>query len=60
MTVLRNLGARCRRLPSNVAGQTVVTYAIAACLLAAALVLATSLRRDGDIPADPPVSESGR
>jgi len=60
MTVVRKVGVRFRRLPSNVAGQTVVTYAIAACLFAAALVLATPVWRGGAIPAEPPVAERGR
>jgi hypothetical protein len=59
MSLTRKAGARLRRLPSNVAGQTVVTYAIAACLFAAALVLGTSIWRGG-LPADPPVAERGR
>lgn len=60
MSVLRIFEARLRRLPSNVAGQTIVTYAIAACLFAAALVLATAAWKGGGIPADRPVAERSR
>lgn len=60
MSVLRTVKAELCRLPSNVAGQAVVTYAIAACLFAAALVLATSAwNRDAVLP-DRPAAEDHR
>jgi hypothetical protein len=60
MSALRTVKAELRRLPSDVAGQAVVTYAIAACLFAAALVLATSAwNRDAVLP-DRPAAEDHR
>lgn len=60
MSLLRIFGAPLRRLPSNVAGQTVVTYAIMVCLFAAALVLATTAWKAGGVPPDRPAAERSR
>jgi hypothetical protein len=60
MRLLGRLEAPLRRLPSDVAGQAVVTYAVAVCLLAAALVLATSVWEQDAIPPGPPTAEEPR
>ena len=59
MSRLPTIAAPLRRLASDSAGQAVVTYAIVACLFAAALVVGSyAWKRDG-APADPPVTERG-
>lgn len=60
MTIMRHLRAPLRRLPSNAAGQTIVTYAVLVCLFAAALVLATSIWNAGGIAVDRPAAEASR
>jgi Flp pilus assembly pilin Flp len=50
-----------RRLASDISGQAVVTYAIIACLLAAALVVGTSVwTRDSLLADRGPAAEAGR
>ena len=59
LAVLWTVGAPLRRLPSDASGQTVVTFAVLTCLLAAALVVGTSVwQRDGVFDRRPAVERS--
>lgn len=61
MPVLRIIGAPLRRFPSEVSGQAIVTYAVITCLLAAALVVGTSVwKRDSILSDRRPVTEGRR
>lgn len=57
----RSVGAPLRRFACDDSGQAIVTYAVIACLLAAALVLGTSVWNRDSILADRrPAVERGR
>ena len=60
VAALRAIGAPLRRLPSDASGQTVVTFAVVTCLVAAALVVGTSIWQPDGVFDRPPAVEGSR